>query len=248
VSIVVRPVRFTDDVAAMRAFLELLGLQPRISFDRPGWVDLAGSAGLVALHDAAHSATGGLHGETRLSFEIDDADATTKSLREHGIQATVIDESFGRFVELTDPLGAPLIADEVQHDLYGYTRHEVDESKPAPVVVPVRFTDEATAYDGFLRVLGLSGEPAPGGYTTYTAPHRGGEVGIHYVYSDDLPVVASKHATVHLTFAIAGGLGDLQARIEDAGHPLTRFDEEFGSFIDITDPDGQSVQVHERAS
>ena len=49
-SIVVRPVRFTDDVPAMQAFLELLGLQPRIEFNRPGWVDLAGSAGLVALH------------------------------------------------------------------------------------------------------------------------------------------------------------------------------------------------------
>ena len=73
-SIVVRPVRFTDDVAAMQAFLELLGLQPRIEFNRPGWVDLAGSAGLVALHDAATSATGGVHGETRLSFEVDDAD------------------------------------------------------------------------------------------------------------------------------------------------------------------------------
>ena len=52
-SIVVRPVRFTDDVPAMQAFLELLGLQPRIQFNRPGWVDLAGSAGLVALHEAA---------------------------------------------------------------------------------------------------------------------------------------------------------------------------------------------------
>ena len=102
-SIVVRPVRFTDDVAAMQAFLELLGLQPRIEFNRPGWVDLAGSAGLVALHDAATSATGGVHGETRLSFEVDDAEATAKSLQDQGIATTVIDESFGRFLELDRP-------------------------------------------------------------------------------------------------------------------------------------------------
>ena len=245
-SIVVRPVRFTDDVAAMQAFLEVLGLQPRISFNRPGWVDLAGSAGLVALHDAATSATGGVHGETRLSFEVDDAEAAAKSLQDQGIATTVIDESFGRFLELGDPLGDPVIADEVQRDLYGYTRHEIDETRPAPVVVPVRFTDEAAAYDGFLRALGLTGTPEPGGYTTYVAPDGGGEVGVHYVYSDDLPVVTSEHAVAQLTFAITGGLDELQQALEAEGFALTRVEEDFGSFIDITDPDGQSVQVHQR--
>ena len=107
-----------------------------------------------------------------------------------------------------------MIADEVQRDLYGYTRHEVDPSRPAPVVVPVRFTDEAEAYDGFLRALGLTGTPEPGGYTTYVAPDGGGEVGVHYVYSDDLPVVRSEHAVAHLTFAITGGLDDLQQALQ----------------------------------
>ena len=139
-----------------------------------------------------------------------------------------------------------MIADEVQRDLYGYTRHEVDETRPAPVVVPVRFTDEAAAYDGFLRALGLTGTPEPGGYTTYVAPDGGGEVGVHYVYSDDLPVVRSEHAVAHLTFAITGGLDDLQQALAGQGFALTRFDEDFGSFIDVTDPDGQSVQVHQR--
>ena len=139
-----------------------------------------------------------------------------------------------------------MIADEVQHDLYGYTRHEVDETRPAPVVVPVRFTDEADAYDGFLRALGLTGKPEPGGYTTYVAPDGGGEVGVHYVYSDDLPVVRSEHAVAHLTFAITGGLDELQQALEAEGFALTRFDEDFGSFIDVIDPDGQSVQVHQR--
>ena len=139
-----------------------------------------------------------------------------------------------------------MIADEVQRDLYGYTRHEVDETRPAPVVVPVRFTDEAAAYDGFLRALGLTGTPEPGGYTTYVAPDGGGEVGVHYVYSDDLPVVTERarrgpldvrdHRRARRAAAGAGG----------KGFALTRFDEDFGSFIDITDPDGQSVQVHQR--
>ncbi len=29
-ALVVRPIRFTDDVPAMRAFLELIGLRPRV--------------------------------------------------------------------------------------------------------------------------------------------------------------------------------------------------------------------------
>ena len=36
---------------------------------------------LVGLHDVANSATGGLPGETRLSFEVVDADATARALR-----------------------------------------------------------------------------------------------------------------------------------------------------------------------
>ncbi|HEY2794225.1 MAG TPA: hypothetical protein VGJ28_17805, partial [Micromonosporaceae bacterium] len=72
--IVVRPVRFTDNVAAMRSFLEVLGLRSRIASDNGTWVDMSAGGGLVALHDAASSDTGGVRGATRLSFESDDLD------------------------------------------------------------------------------------------------------------------------------------------------------------------------------
>ena len=39
--IVVRPVRFTDRVPEMRAFLELLGLSPRIESTHGTWVELS---------------------------------------------------------------------------------------------------------------------------------------------------------------------------------------------------------------
>lgn len=73
--IVVQPIRFTDDVAAMRDFLTVLGLRARLESDRGGWVDLASGGGRAALHSAATSATGAIHGETHLSFETDDVDA-----------------------------------------------------------------------------------------------------------------------------------------------------------------------------
>ena len=55
-NIVVRPVRFSADVPRMQAFLEDVGLRPRIEAQRGGWVDLIADSGMVALHDAASSA------------------------------------------------------------------------------------------------------------------------------------------------------------------------------------------------
>src|SRR4051794_34422774 len=66
----VRPVRFTDDVAAMRRFLEALGLRPRIASDNGGWVNfLTKESGGAALHEAATATSGYKVGETSLSFE-----------------------------------------------------------------------------------------------------------------------------------------------------------------------------------
>jgi hypothetical protein len=66
--IVVRPLRFTDNVQAMRAFLGTLGLRSRIEAERGGWVDMVAGRGMVALHAAA-SSTGAKAGDTSLSFE-----------------------------------------------------------------------------------------------------------------------------------------------------------------------------------
>lgn len=239
-SLVVRPVRFTDRVEEMRELLELLGLRPRLESERGGWVDLDGSSGLMALHSAAGSATGGLPGESRLSFECSDATDLARRLHAAGFaDATVVDEAYGRVLTVTDPLGAEVQVDEVQDDLYGYRRHA-----PAPSdlgVVPVRFTDRSEDYHRFLAALGLAGEPAPDGYTTYGAPDRGW-VGVHREY-DPLPIVASAYASVHLTF-VAPDIDGVEARLRAAGVELERFDEDFGSFLDLTDPDGQSIQVH----
>jgi len=244
--IVVRPVRFTDRLPEMQAFLELLGLRPLVSSVRPGWVDLAGSAGRVALHSASGSTTGGRHGETRLSFEVADPERTATTLTRAGYDASWIDEAYGRSVFVADPLGAELILDGGTDDLHGYVLHDpTPPGAPAPVVVPVRFTDEADRYHAFLTSLGLVGEAAPGGYTTYAAPGGGGFVGVHYVYGDDLPIVAGTDgAVVQLTLGSSEDLAAVTERLKAAGHPATLEVEDFGSFIVVTDPDGQEVQVH----
>lgn len=150
-----RPVRFTDDIPAVQAFLEGLGLQPRISSNRPGWVDLLAADGLVALHSAHDSTTGALPGETRLSLELDDADAAVATLRAAGVEASVVDEAWGRQLELTDPDGRTMLCDERSDDLYGYTAHPVDPSRPGPRVVPVVVTRDPAAYRVILDALGV---------------------------------------------------------------------------------------------
>lgn len=243
--LVVRPLRFTDDLAAMRAFLELLGLRPRVEAEAGAWLDLTAGAGMVALHTAATSDSGGVPGETRLSFEVSDAHAVGARLVEAGYPATLYDEAYGRVLEVTDPLGATMLLDERSDDLYGYRRHDEHPGPDAPQVVPVRFTDDALGFHAFLTTLGLTGTPAPGGYTCYECGGHG-LVGVHYLYGDELPIVGDA-APVHLTFLTHEDLGAIEERLDRAGHGFVRFDEEFGSFLDITDPDGQSVQVHRAA-
>ena len=46
-ALVVRPIRFIDDVPAMRAFLELIGLRPRVESTEGLWLDLLAGAEVV---------------------------------------------------------------------------------------------------------------------------------------------------------------------------------------------------------
>jgi hypothetical protein len=160
---VLRPVRFTDDVDAMRAFLELLGLASRIESERGGWVDMVAGSGMVALHDAATSATGGRPGQTSVSFEVEHADVFAARLRDAGVDATIYDEAYGRVLQLRLPDGAHVVVDERQSDLYGY---RLLDARPDP---------------GTTVVCGWSGDPtvlaslglAETGRGTWTAPAAG---------------------------------------------------------------------------
>jgi hypothetical protein len=72
-----------------------------------------------------------------------------------------------------------------------------------------------------------------------------GYVGLHHIYSDDLPIVGGA-AAVHLTFSTEEPLDDVARRLVDSGHgdaSVSR--QEFGAMLTVTDPDGQQVQVHE---
>jgi hypothetical protein len=246
--IVVRPIRVTDDVYAMQGFLETLGLRPRIMAEAGGWVEMVAGGGMVALHDAATSDHGATSGETRLAFEVDDVTGLAERLLDAGVEdVTVYDEAYGKVVTCTDPLGDTVSVDGRSDDLYGYRVVQPDTPAATLRVVPVRFTDPKGPYGVWLEALGLS--RVPGGddaYAMYAA--RGGEhgyVGLHQVYSDDLPIVPGP-AAVHLTFVTDEPLDAVAARLVAAGFADTVVaHEDFGSMLSVTDADGRECQVHE---
>jgi hypothetical protein len=224
---IVRPLRFTDDIPAMRGFLELLGMAPRVESRRGGWLDMVSGAGLVALHDAAESEVGAVAGGTSLSFEGADLEALAARLSDAGwTDATIWDEAYGRVLSVTDPDGEQIWADGYSDDDYGYRIHRPERDWRWSVM-PVRSTTAPEEYARFLGCFGL--EPGP------VEPDLivGGHVGL-------VRLVAGSGPT-RLGFATEEPLDAVAERLRSAGHAdaAVAADE-----LTVTDPDGQSVAVY----
>lgn len=244
-AIVVRPVRFTDNIEQMRDFLQVIGLRVRVESQRGGWYDLVAGSGMVALHSAARSALGHTQGETCLSFEADDCEIVAEQLRSAGVPDVVVhDEAYGQVLSCTDPLGDRIVVDGRSRDLYGYTLHQARADERLSVQ-PVRFTDPLGPYGPFLEQFGFS-RRGPGNeyFTTHAGDGDSGLVGLHFVYEGELPIVAGPGA-VQLAFVTTEPIADVADRLSAAGHAPTITREAFGSVLSVVDPDGLEVQVHE---
>lgn len=105
------------DVTVPRSTVEALGARARLVGDDGTWTDLTcPGGGLVGIHGADSSGT-------ELAFEWDgDVEDALRLLETAGIEAVLIDETYGRTVQVTDPDGTKEIwINERQTDLYGYT-------------------------------------------------------------------------------------------------------------------------------
>jgi hypothetical protein len=183
--VVMRPLRFSADVEAMRAFLETLGLRSRIESERGGWVDMVTGDGMVALHDAATSSTGGKAGQTSLSFEADRIDELKDRLEQAGFtDATVFDEAYGRVLSVTAPDGVVIWIDERAEDLYGYKLHDAAPDERWSVTPYLTGADEA-AWRGFLSALGV-------GTTVRFGPGPAFGVRLDLTTTEDLDEVAGR--------------------------------------------------------
>lgn len=242
--VVVRPLRFTDRIPEMRAFLETLGLGARVECEGGGWLDLVAGAGMVALHSARTSGTGGQPGDTRLSFESSDLDGLAERLRAAGFaDATVWDETYGRVLSVTDPTGDRVWTDGYNDDDYGFRVH-VPTRDERISVMPIRFA-AAAPMGTFLTAVGLPAVTDGSG----AAVLHGGHVGLVAVRSHDArPSTMSGRAVVQLGFATAEPLDVLAARLLAAGHEnQTRENGLLGDTLTVVDPDDQPVAIIRRA-
>jgi hypothetical protein len=244
--LVVRPVRFTDNVQQMREFLEAVGLRPRVESETGGWVDMVAGGGMLALHSARDSVRQAPSGLTTLSFEADDVDVVADRLRKAEVPDVVVyDEAYGRVLGCRDPLGDEIAVDERSDDPYGYRVHQPDGLYPGLRVMPVVFTDPLGSYSGFLEALGLQRRGAPDTHFTLYAMSEGrhGLVGLHPV-PEDRGVLLAEAGVVHLSFETSEPLDAIAGRLTDAGFAPSIRTEPFGDVLSVDDADGQHVEIH----
>ncbi|MEW1957754.1 VOC family protein [Kineococcus sp. NPDC059986] len=118
----VTPVRFTNDLVAMRRFLVALGLTSTLSSDSGNWMSLEGSGGEVGLHSVDSAANPQKAGSTGLSFTTDEPlETVARRLDAAGFPAVVVDEAFGRVLQVTDPDGQEIEVHATMTDLHGYS-------------------------------------------------------------------------------------------------------------------------------
>lgn len=250
--LVVRPVRFTDNIEPMRTFLEALGLRPRVESTRGGWVEMVAEAGMVALHSARDSESQAPSGFTSLSFDAADVDVLAKRLRDADVPDVVVyDEAYGRVLDCVDPLGHHLQVDEHSDDLYGYRVHQPVGVAPGLRVMPLRLADPLGGYGDFLGLLGCvpRGE-ATEHFAAFTLGEGGhGLVGVHPPM-DPASVGASKElldraGAAYLSFETTEDLGRVAERLETAGFPASVApQDQVGDVLSVTDADGLRLEVH----
>lgn len=238
-------IRFTDDVPAMRRFLEALGLATT-STRGDGWAVLAAGAGEVWLHEAKTSTTGAQSGVTELTGDVADLDAYAARLQERGLDHSIVDEAYARTLEVRDPHGRTLVLHDRDPEQYGYQQHPAN-SDPRTSVSMCRFTDPQGDYVGFADALGLAREGDPNEwYVPYTAGT--GILGLHH--DDGTHGLPDDGSGPPVTLGLTTGMSleEVQQRLRDGGYDARRIvTEDFGSRVETTDPDGQSLQIHAAA-
>lgn len=114
---IVQPIRYTSDVAALTRFYEVLGLAVGDRTRTGGWQELPGTSGRLAVHEAG---SGSAPGSCELSFATEEAlDVVRQRIVAAGYEAeAVVDESFGHSLGVRDPDGVRVQINANDRELY----------------------------------------------------------------------------------------------------------------------------------
>jgi catechol 2,3-dioxygenase-like lactoylglutathione lyase family enzyme len=117
----VRPIHFVNDLPEAVRFYEALGLEPELRSRSGHWIELRASGGELGLHDAAIAAEGEGRTGVALNFLADEPlEAVEQRLREAGFSptGTIVDQEWGRALEVAAPDGTVVQIDERDPELY----------------------------------------------------------------------------------------------------------------------------------
>lgn len=125
----VTPIRFVRDIELANKFYSTLGLNENASATSGTWADLHGKGGQLGLHIAPSGTTQLDAGAVALHFSTDEnLERTVERLTAAGYAPSdIFDETFGRFITVSDPDGYLIQVNEMDEDLQNLS-YEIRES------------------------------------------------------------------------------------------------------------------------
>ena len=263
------PMRFSAEPAAMIAFLEELGLRRVLDTEGGGYAEFVAASGRVAVHGVADAAPV-TPGDTSLNLSVADVDPALAQLRGLGLTTSVLDDSYGRRGVVSSPGGRAIgLYAEAEHARDGLRVHEQTVAASLDVVA-VRYSSDFRADAAFFGSFGF--EPFgplddPWWCALRAGRRQGGVIGLHAPseHSTDAPADApteastevssgasipaegaepARPALVKLGFETSEPLDALAARLQAAGYRAGVAEDEAGTKVVVTDPDGQHLEIH----
>lgn len=251
------PMRFSAEPEAMIGFLEALGLQLVLDNESGTDAEFVGASGRVAVHDAADPAARVSPGDTSLNLSVVDVDEAVAQLRGVGLTTSAFAESDGRQGVLSTPGGSAIgLNAKGERGSDGLRVHEQTVAASLDVVA-VRYSSDFRTDAAFFGSFGF--EPFgslddPWWCELRAARRQGGVIGLHAPNEDtrsdavgaDLDGVADtdRPALVRLGFETSEPLDALAARLQAAGYRASVAEDEAGTKVVVTDPDGQHLEIH----
>jgi hypothetical protein len=245
--VLVRPIRYTSRVAAMRHWAIRLGLVPLA--EMPGWLVLGAGSGRLAVHEVPQGDA--LDGVTTLAVETDDLAALERHWRDAGLATRRTDERGIPLLFVAAPFGGEIAAGELSPAPTEPARD------PDLAVMPMLTTADVPAAVDWLLAGGLPGlrrriSSQGGGWADLEMADGGGLVAVHATHNlegDPPPAVldpstGTGELPVWLSFEHPDVDG-LLARVRAAGLTDARVhDEAYNRTLVTVTPDGDEVWVN----
>lgn len=222
-----RPIRFTADLDAHRAYLEALGAT-RVT-TAPGWEVYALGSGRLALHAASPDQPPG----DALAWETGDLDGWAEQARAAGLAFEVGETDHGIAATVTATDGTTFTVDPAA---------EAEQPAPADArlsVLPIWYTSEAESARAVLRGLGAIQRVRADSdvWTDFRCP-AGGLAAVH----------ASDEVGVELGFEFDGDVETLIPVLARVGVEAVLIDETYSRTLQLPDPDrpGRMLWINEK--